>query len=135
MTTYRDKMVKAHDTSWPEAGKAEPILSDLEGKWNGLSQSPLTVMGLFLRMRGSRDFSEDDTNLMLDRIAEFCKGDDDPDPAGTSEWRTQPGTGIGARILAITDIEHAICMYDEHEAFFKLQAASMEGIYRLARRV
>ena len=38
---YRDKMVKAHDKIWPEVGKAEPLLVDLEGKWNELAQSHL----------------------------------------------------------------------------------------------
>ena len=50
---YRDKMVKAHDKFWPEVDKVESILADLEGKWNELSQSHLTVMGLFMRMRAS----------------------------------------------------------------------------------
>ena len=40
--TYRDKMVKVHDKFWPEVDKVEPILGDLEAKWNEPSQSHLT---------------------------------------------------------------------------------------------
>ena len=119
-------MVKAYDKFWPEVDKVEPILADLEDKWNELSQSHLTVMGLFMRMRESRDFSEDATNLMLDRMAKFRKDIGDLDPAGTFEWRTKPETGIGARILPITDVAHAV--YEEHRDFFALRATSMEGI-------
>ena len=124
--TCRDKMVMAHDKFWPEVDKVEPILMDLEDKWNELSQSHLTVMGLFMRMRESRDFSEDEANLMLDRMAEFRKDIVDLDPAGTFEWRTNPETGTGARILPITDVAHA--MHEEHRDFFALRATSMEGI-------
>ena len=124
-------MVKAHGKFWPEVGKAEPILADLEGKWNELSQSHLSVMGLFMRMRGSRDFSENDTNLMLGRMAEFRKDIVDLDPAGTFEWRTKPATGIGARIIN-PDNRSRPCHVRRARGLglglFKLRATGMEGI-------
>ena len=58
--TYRDKTVKAHDKFWPEVDKVEPILTGLKSKLHELSQSHLTVMGAFMRMRQQRGFNDVD---------------------------------------------------------------------------
>ena len=64
-------MVKAHDKFWPEVDKVEPILMDLESKLDELSQSHLTVMGPFMRMRHQRAFSDADSYHMFQRLDEF----------------------------------------------------------------
>ena len=123
--TYRDRMVKAHDKFWVEVDKAEPILKDLEDE---LSQSHLTVMGHFLRMRESRDFSHEEAKLMIERMAEIRKDIVNIDAVGEYryQWRTLPETGTSAIILPITDVAHA--MYEEHKDFFVQRATSLEGI-------
>ena len=123
---YRDKMVKVHGRFWPEVNKVEPILSDLEDKWNELSQSHLTVMGLFMRMRESRHFSEEEANLMPDRMAEFRKDIVNLNAAGEYDWRTPPERGTGAIILPITDVAHS--MHELHRDFLRERSTSMQGI-------
>ena len=77
-------------------------------------------------MRHQRDFSDEDSNHMLNRMDEFRDEVVELDSAGATEWITKPETGTGARIGPMTDISFAI--YEEHDAFFKLQKVSMEGI-------
>ena len=83
-------------------------------------------MGLFMRMRESRGFSDEEANLMLGRMAELRKGIVDINTAGEYDWRTPPERGTGAIILPITDVAHA--MYEEHRGFLQVRAPSIEEI-------
>ena len=139
--SYRDKTVKAHDKFWPVVDKVEPILTDLRSKLHELSQSHLTVMGPFMRMRHQRSFSNTDSYHMLRRMDVFrdevvqTMALGRTDHGDTWEWKVSPETGerlpeTGANISPLTDI--ALTIYQEQEAFLRVLQQSINNTPTLA---